>query len=141
MNVGFSGTQSGMTPAQTLAVKGLLEGMLSVGPVTVHHGACIGADRQVHNLCVDLGIGLEVYPSDSGIKVARECLATPGVVVHPPKAPLLRNHDIVDASEVLVAAPKSGREARRSGTWATVRYTRKQAKRTILVLPSGAIEQ
>jgi predicted Rossmann fold nucleotide-binding protein DprA/Smf involved in DNA uptake len=62
-------------------------------------------------------------------------------VVHTPKAPLDRNRDIVDAAAVLIAAPKEMTETLRSGTWATVRYARKQGKQVWIVWPDGTVSK
>jgi hypothetical protein len=51
---------------------------------------------------------------------------------------LVRDHDIVDAADVLIAMPEGMKEYLRSGTWATVRSTRKRGKRIILVYPDGS---
>jgi hypothetical protein len=57
---------------------------------------------------------------------------TKGITLHDTKPYLTRNRDIVQASSILVAAPKSD-EIVRSGTWSTVRYAR-QCDRTIYIL-------
>lgn len=51
---------------------------------------------------------------------------------------LARNCVIVDEADILLACPK-GPEEQRSGTWATVRYARKQNKRIVIVYPDGTI--
>lgn len=61
------------------------------------------------------------------------------LIVLPAKDYLARNHDIVDAAGLLIAAPSGPAEKRRSGTWATVRHARKQGTRIWIVLPSGEI--
>lgn len=40
--------------------------------------------------------------------------------------PLLRNHVILDHTDHLEAFPKTSKEERRSGTWATIRYARQR---------------
>jgi predicted Rossmann fold nucleotide-binding protein DprA/Smf involved in DNA uptake len=59
------------------------------------------------------------------------------LVMHPPRSFLERNHDIVDASEVLVAIPKETEEVLRSGTWATIRYAHKLRRRVMIIYPNG----
>lgn len=54
-----------------------------------------------------------------------------------PRPYIERNHDIVDACDVLVAIPGTEEQGLRSGTWATMRYAHKQGKRIEAVLPSG----
>ena len=57
--------------------------------------------------------------------------------MHPAKDYLVRNHDIVDVCDVLVATPGQKEEQIRSGTWATIRYARKIRKQIIIVYPDG----
>jgi hypothetical protein len=58
----------------------------------------------------------------------------------PEREYIARNHDIVDASAVLVATPRDWYEEQRSGTWATIRYARAQRKAVIIVWPDGRAE-
>lgn len=52
------------------------------------------------------------------------------------------DHDIVDATAVLVACPKEEEgEELRSGTWATVRYARRRHRPVYVVRPSGRVEE
>lgn len=55
----------------------------------------------------------------------------------PIKPPLVRNHDIVDSTELLIACPKEQVEVLRSGTWATIRYARKKEITVWLIDPEG----
>jgi hypothetical protein len=57
----------------------------------------------------------------------------------PAKPYLVRNHEIVDDSQVLIAAPKEFTEQLRSGTWATIRYARKIGRTVRIVFPDGSI--
>lgn len=52
-----------------------------------------------------------------------------------PVNPLVRNHTMVDLASVVIATPSSLKEQQRSGTWATIRYARKQKKEVILLNP------
>jgi predicted Rossmann fold nucleotide-binding protein DprA/Smf involved in DNA uptake len=51
-----------------------------------------------------------------------------------------RNHDIVGACDVLIAAPRQPKEIRRSGTWATVRYADQFGRVIALVVPDGEVQ-
>ena len=66
-------------------------------------------------------------------------LVAGAATVAAPKGYLDRNHDIVDAADVLIAAPSGTTEKRRSGTWATVRYARKLGRTICVVLPDGVV--
>lgn len=50
---------------------------------------------------------------------------------------LWRNHQIVDATSALIAAPFGFEEELRSGTWATVRYARKLGRPVRFFWPDG----
>lgn len=51
---------------------------------------------------------------------------------------LARNREIVNASDLMIAAPfEYFEEMRGSGTWATIRYTQRRRKTLIIVWPNG----
>lgn len=50
----------------------------------------------------------------------------PGDILYSAKPPLVRDQDIVNAVDILVAAPLTDHEIIRSGTWTTVRYARRK---------------
>jgi hypothetical protein len=56
------------------------------------------------------------------------------VTLLPEREYLQRNRDIVDATDVLLAAP-DGPERVRSGTWSTVRYAYRAGRGVLLVMP------
>jgi len=133
MKVGFTGTQTGMTQNQILAVAGLLVDLL---PEEVHHGDCIGADEQFDRIAWQTGIPRVSHPPDKDAKRAH-CEAQ---MIREPKPYLDRNRDIVDDTEFLIATPKTYVEARRSGTWYTVRYARKGDGNIAIVYPDGRVD-
>jgi hypothetical protein len=131
--LGFTGTQQGLTEPQ---IHLLVDALLRYAPREVHHGDCIGADAQFHDL-------------------VRKLLPLARVVIHPPTiaakrafcegdeeraslAYLTRNRAIVRESQGLIAAPAEREEKRRSGSWATVREARKQNRPLLLILPEEA---
>lgn len=126
--IGFTGTQRGMTPVQSAVVCDLL----SAGEL--HHGDCIGADAQAHDLARDRGLTVVVHPPIDPRKRAHK---HGNVVLHP--LPYLdRNLAIVAATEELIAAP-DGPERTRSGTWATVRRARRMNRPVTIVFPDGTV--
>ncbi len=131
-SVGFTGTQVGMTSVQLQSFYALLQLIKSA---KLHHGDCIGADAQVHDIAVELEMSIVIHPPLDERKRAFKW----SDLVRPARAYLDRNHDIVDESDVLIATPKESLEVLRSGTWATIRYAYKQGKTVLLILPDGRL--
>jgi hypothetical protein len=108
-------------------------------PDWVVHGGCVGADLQFADLALRLGdIRSEVWPADIGAPLP-DWLVQTAIEIKPAKAPLVRNRDIVTASEMMIACPAQPDEIQRSGTWATYRYARAMGKPVKLVAPSGYV--
>lgn len=134
MKLGFTGSRHGTSSPQSTALSVLLR---SLNVTECHHGCCIGADSQFHDM-------------------ARLLHPTATIVGHPPEdrrlenrgldctvmlAPLpydQRNWKIVEACDMLIATPSTMTEIMRSGTWQTVRFARRQRKPIVLVLPDGS---
>lgn len=133
MRLGFTGTQKGMTDLQKERVISFL---LMHEVVEVHHGDCVGADSEFHDLIRERcpKVQVHIHPPELDVKRAFK----EGDVVHPEKAYLKRNRDIVNVVDVLLACPK-GPEIMRSGTWATVRYARKRGKQVGVFYPQGSV--
>ena len=127
--IGFTGTQHGMTFLQKQKVAALLVGE------TFHHGDCIGSDAQAHRIARSKGFYIIKHPPLSTRKQAF-CAADEE---REPKPYLERNHDIVDEVDCMLAAPREYEEQLRSGTWATIRYTRKVGKPLAVIYPDGSI--
>lgn len=141
IHIGFTGTQRGMTKPQTAVVRRFLEMVFEEASGMdrcFHHGDCIGADAQAHQLAIGLGYSIELHPPDDSSKRAfcRDCGRERAALPY-----LIRNRAIVDVSNMVIAAPAEEHgEVLRSGTWSTVRYARRQKKMLIVVRPSGASE-
>lgn len=140
IRVGFTGTQQGMTDEQKAKLDQLF-GELEHDAVEVHHGDCIGADAECHELAENYFFDIEVHPPDNDSKRAF-CTAA---VIHEPKPYLQRNRAIVDATPILIACP-NGQEKLRSGTWSTVRYARAkiyegEQQSIYIITPSGEIKR
>ena len=124
MRVGFTGTQVGMSPFQRAALWKVLR---ETAVEEFHHGLCLGADEEAHEIAVELGLRIIGHPP---IKTGKKMRTKPKefVCICRPREYLARNHDIVDETDMLIAAPKFLHEELRSGTWATVRYAQKHGK-------------
>ena len=127
--IGFTGSRRGITDAQA----GILR-VLLVNVYEFHHGDCVGADEAAHDIARESGCCRIVgHPCKyEGMRAFTACDE-----VLPPKAPLQRNHDIVDVAERMVACPNTESEVWRSGTWATIRYAKKQHRPLVIVFPNG----
>lgn len=128
--IGVTATQQGLTAAQKITGRHLMEGASEL-----HHGDCIGGDYDLH--CI-----------------GRHSAADPRIVIHPPADPkkrawcvgdaLLRPDDyrernthIVELADVLLAFPAGMFEVVRSGTWMTVRIARRTHVPVVVVWPDG----
>ena len=130
MHVGFTGTQKGLTHRQSQELALRLQ-ELPLGS-TFHHGDCVGADAEAHDIARRLSYNKVVIHPPSNEKHRAYCKSAH---VLKPKPFLKRNHDIVDASDVLIACPAQAYEVQRSGTWATIRYAKKKHIPVIMIGP------
>jgi hypothetical protein len=137
IDIGFTGTQEGITDAQVAATT---RTFVELGMTRLHHGSCVGADAWSHYLARVMGVSVELHPPVNTSKMA-PCEMLPGEVTHAPRPYLDRSHDIIDLSFSLVATPKEEvGETMRSGTWATVRYARKRRRPICIIRPSGEVQ-
>jgi hypothetical protein len=129
--IGFTGTRHGMTMKQRFLVEDILHQRF---PTAVHLGDCHGADAQAYYICVMLGLRTIGHPP---IEAKARALLLYNKEL-PAKEYKERNKDIVDACELLLAAPHGFTEQfRGSGTWHTIRYARKMKKPYIIIWPDG----
>lgn len=138
MRVGFTGTREGMAIDQWQT---FVEKILDFEMSEWHDGDCVGADTQAHG--VVRGFMREV-PDFTPKLYGHPCNLSKYRAhneydfVHPAKAPLVRNRDIIQASDVIFAAPKEYAEVfRGSGTWATIRYARRVKRNLYIIWPDG----
>ncbi len=128
----FTGTRQGMTIPQMSEVAGYL--VLHPEFDEYHHGGCVGADARFHQMVIELmeEYELHIHWSDiPGLHMSHPRNA----VQHEAKRPLLRNRDMADIANTLLATPKEADEITRSGTWATIRYARKAGAEVIIFAP------
>lgn len=115
-HIGFTGTREGMSGEQIRLVHHFLMDALGLGYHTFHHGDCVGADSQAHDLAMCLGYKVVVHPpSNPRLRAYRQ-----GHEEWPEKGYMARNADIVNRSDVLVATPKPPSGTNKGGTWATI---------------------
>lgn len=132
--VGFTGTHHGMTPGQLARLRDYI---LQLAPDVFHHGMCIGADAEAHNLVRELFPHCQII-GHAGVNSNGVCPTRAEVhcdLVLEPRPYLIRDKHIVNAVRCMLAAPATRDEMLRSGTWATVRYARKVNRLTYMVYP------
>lgn len=137
MNLGFTGTQLGCTEPQLEGLRGQLHLLTPFDKQQqrFHHGLCIGADKQAHDIARTIGWCIIGHPPSNYSKMA-SCRCDE---YRPEKPYLDRNRDIVDETEQLLATPATFGELQRSGTWATIRYARKLRRPIYIIWPDGRI--
>lgn len=134
VSFGFTGTREGMTDIQKAIVA---ETLMKFGG-TFHHGDCIGSDSEAHDIAHALGFRIVGHPpTNTELRAYKNCHE-----LVEPKPYLIRNKEIVLASNVILATPKSMQEV--GGTWSTINYTRKliasgMQKQCHIILPNGNI--
>jgi len=131
MIISFTGTRQGMTKYQIDTFNSL---MYDMGMQTLIHGDCVGADADAHVLAMLQQIRVLKRPCN----IERHRAFTDGgEVVAEPEPPLIRNRKIVNDGEQLIACPATHEEELRSGTWATIRYAKKNHKPVTIIWPDG----
>jgi hypothetical protein len=131
MIIGFTGTRVGMTEKQKEKVKYFLDFYKAT---ELHHGDCIGADSDAHSIARNLNVPITIHPP---LNLKKRMFNNGYAKLLEKFDYTTRNENIVEASDVLLACPKSSQEELRSGTWATVRYAKKQQKEIVVIYPDG----
>lgn len=135
--LGFTGTQKGTTLKQRMTLRELVQ---SFHPEEVHHGDCVGADSEFHQISLeDSWAQIHIHPPIDQSKRAFCNLRTPEdrLVLYPTLYYLQRNKNIVLATGYLIACPKQFEEIVRSGTWSTIREARRQNRVISIIFPDG----
>lgn len=136
VKISFTGTRAGMTPEQmarftqiVLSLKGSVDAF--------HYGDCIGADEQAAGIVRSrTAWRLIAHPATTSEQRAYFIADEYRTV----KAPLVRNHDMVDEADITIATPRQVQQQwRGSGTWATMRYTAKVTKPLMIIWPDGSM--
>ena len=143
MKVGFTGTRQGMTEAQKVEVRAYLTWHRPISTfqlfkeLEAHHGDCVGADDDFNTLAVREGYKIIAHPASDTGRWRAFCKSD---VVLLAKPALVRNRDIVDVADVVLATPKSNNEEfRGSGTWAAIRYAFRTGKHFRVIYPDGHV--
>lgn len=135
-SVGFTGTRFGMTKEQKVRMSSLVP-----RADFYHHGDCVGADADFHNivryLCHDFNHDGQIVghlPVDTTHRAFCTFDETRDPLPH-----MKRNKAIVTESDVMLACPSTMEEQQFGGTWATIRMARKAKKPLTIVYPDGSV--
>ena len=142
ITIGFTGTRMGMSREQKQVFQLLIEKHAKQYEIKRFvHGGAVGADEQADTIAVELGIPITVRPG-SDDRYLYWIEKNDGVVraVYSPERPLDRNQLIVEQVSEMFATPGHMNEILRSGTWSTIRYTRRCEKVLTIIYPDGSIE-
>lgn len=133
--IGISGTQEGLTPEQREWAQAYIA---RCKPAELHHGDCVGADGQIHDItrAVSPGTCIVIHPPDYDGKRAQKS----GDKFRAELPYLAMNKKIVGETDLLVGFSRLPHEIQRSGTWHTIRHARKAGKPVIVVWPNGSTE-
>ena len=107
------------------------------GYTHLNHGDCQGADEIAHEIAIELGLEIVIYPPEK-TEYRANCKGA-NVAIHSEASYRNRNQAIVNNGHVLLALPKSNFEQLRSGTWMTVRMARKVNLPMMICYPDGRI--
>jgi hypothetical protein len=139
VEIGFTGTRKGINEIQKNEIKKYLKYYIENScNIIARHGDCIGADTDFHNICIELSkdypnkINIYIHPPINKKYRAYNNLDNNynNIFILPEKEYLERNKDIVNNSDILLAAPEDKNiESTRSGTWFTIRYAKKYNKK------------
>ena len=120
MKVGFTGTQIGMSQHQK---EQFVLKLYELNPKEFHHGDCIGADAEAHDIVREFFPDTKIVghlPQSNNKRAFKKCDE-----YRDPLPYLVRDRNIVDETDFLIGTPKHDEEILRSGTWTTIRYSRK----------------
>jgi hypothetical protein len=148
MKLGFTGSREGMTGAQKEWVrKFVAENTNSIDEV--HHGDCVGADDEFDDIVREFAMAYcKVISHPSNVDTSRAYVDwKPSVnnkprlrtVVSEVRPPILRDCDIVESVDVVIATPKTRERQKHSGTWFTYGYAKQKGKTAYLIYPDGSV--
>lgn len=132
--IGFTGTRFGMKAAQLDAYRRRFIALDGAHSLEFHHGDCIGADAEAHDIAIGRGTTIVIHPP---IKTKHRAWKEQAGVLLPPQSHFARNRAIVDACDLLIATPKDPVWQPRGGTWYTIDYACKQKKPLWVIWPDG----
>lgn len=139
LRIGFTGTRHGLTVPQREALRRYLRALRrNYRSAQGDHGMCEGGDDEFNTMARLEGWRTAGHPPVNGKLVADMVVDE----MFEPKPYLMRNRDIVNAGEYLIACPHGLTEQwRGSGTWSTIRYAESRRKMIVFIWPTGRLTQ
>lgn len=130
MKLGMTGNRNGMNENTK---NKLIEFIKNNKIDEVHHGDCVGADKNFHDICSSNNIKIIIHPP---INNKLRAFSKSDNILQP-VGYLQRNKNIVDSTDMLIGFPNDKQETLHSGTWSTIRYARKNKKKIHIIFPNG----
>jgi hypothetical protein len=125
ISIGFTGSRFGMSAHQEKRFRNILVlYKIRHKDIVFHHGDCIGADTQAHNIALELGFYIVIHPP---LKDKTRSYCNTFNEILPKKSYSQRNCDIVDAADVMIGCPLVYPEPNKrwaGGSWHAIRYSR-----------------
>jgi hypothetical protein len=135
MILGMTGNRDGMTQEQKNT---MVRGLTHFKVTELHHGDCIGADADAHDIASINGLSITIHPPEKD--ELRAFKREEGDYEHETKGYFPRNRDIVNDSQILFGFPRSAMEGR-GGTWYTINYAKRIGKPVYVILPDGSVDR
>lgn len=118
-------------------VHSLLHSLNPVFSGQLRHGDCTGADAEAHDIARGLAYKIIGHPPKNPKQRAYKTCDE----LWPEKDYFVRNCDIVDNCDQMVATPARQSEEIRSGTWHAIRYSRKMGRTLYICWPDGTVKE
>jgi len=138
LKLGITGSRYGFNENQFDNFYDIIEKLkLTFNIIEFHHGVCKGIDEQSHFIIRDLIIDCKIigHSPENQSFISLKAFKDLDIKYH--KYPyLIRNKNIVDKVDLLIAIPNTNDEIIRSGTWSTIRYAKKKNKKIIIIYPN-----
>lgn len=130
--IGFIGSPNGMTAGQAALVREIFLASKTYVPVMqFHHCDRVGADEEAHTIAVELKLVTVSHPHTAALYRARLMSND----VRPAWPALRATLDVVEETELIIAAPFPGAEAMMVDTWDMVFEARKRKKGVLIIAP------
>lgn len=136
IRIGMTGSRDGMTDEAKSWLNSYIKSTNNIE--NVHHGDCVGADTDFHNIALEHGLSIHIHPPkySSNREFNKDYDK-----IYGEKDYLKRNRDIVNDTDLLLGFPNGYTNVLRSGTWSTIRYAKKVGKHVIIVYPDGSTNE